>query len=258
MSNQNPFSTIQNQVFDMEHPPINSIYIDMEMFQDFKFGTLLTMLTIPDQLKYIYSRLDKYNDRLNNNIMEYFPALKISEESILERMSDNRFVERISVISPFTSIYDDFIKLLIAAQIHNNTIGNKKSIILNINVSDIKYPKELITRFENVINNMVKDVNISLTNFKRYDMNPNKFIHNDIFFIYEMHKVLEEDSKLTYMFAQDGLFFGKKIFAQPYVDVTLHPDKNTYDQVLVSTEVGLNMYCDFKYISATLAIGDDT
>lgn len=258
MNNQNPFSTIQNQVFDMEHPPINSIYIDMEMFQDFKFGTLLTMLTIPDQLKYIYSRLDKYNDRLNNNIMEYFPALKISEESITNRMRDDKFIERICVTSPFTSVYTSFLKLLISAQIHNGTLGVKKPIVINVNVADIDYPKELIAEFSKTINKIVNNVNIVFTRCKRYDVPVMQFHNNDIFLLYEIHKLVEEGTRLSCDFVQEGLFFGKKIFSLPYIDTSLHSDKSTYEQVLVSTEIGLNLYCDFKYTSAELVIGDET
>lgn len=257
MDSYNPFKDIQGKVFDMEHHPISNIYVDMELLQDLRFGTLLSMLTVKDEITYIYSKLKNYNERVDNEISKYFPILNISEEDILKTMADPKEILKICTIAPFTMAYDIFISFLIAIVRHNKIVSNVNHVTLNINIGDINYPMELLNKFRDNLIRLIPSLRIAISKTKRYDVNVQEFITNDAFFLFEMHKLLSEKSQTAIAFIQNGSFFGKQVFAPIYIDSTLHKKVEDYQNILVSTEYGLNIYCEFKYIPMSLVLEEN-
>jgi hypothetical protein len=254
MENKNPFKNIQDKVFDMEHRIINNIYVDMELLQDLKFGALLSFVSVKEELEYIYSKLNDYNNRIDNNICEYFPALKLTEDMLVEAYSDKKRVYKICGISPFTTAYEEFLSYLTAVLRHNKASGGVKEPTISLNISDVDYPDDILNMFIEHFKPVIPRLQFNVTKYKRYTYPTLDFIKHDAFFLYELQSMLSEGSPTSLAFAQNGAFFGKKIFTPTYIDKKLHTNPDDYGKVLVSTEAGLNIYCDFKYIPNFITI----
>lgn len=252
VDNNNPFQTLQDDVFNLEHKPVTSIYADMELLQDLKFGALLTFVEVEEEMRYIYSQLDQYNNKVNTHMAEYFPVMGITDDDIAERMGDPEHMFKICGIAPFTAAYDDFLAFLFASIRHNKILGKQQVIDVVVNISDIKYPALLFDKFKENISVMAPGVSFRMSNHSRYTQAVLDFTKFDSFFLYEFHKLLSEGSGMAMAFAQNGSFFGKSVFTPPYIDTEMHQDSKEYDKVLVSTEYGLNIYCDFKYTSTAI------
>lgn len=248
------FTEIQDKVFSMEHAPVLNIYADMELLQDLKFGALLTMLSTEDEAKYLYTKLSVYNTRIDNELCKYFPALGIKEEQITERLADTAFAPIICKIAPFTEAYDIFTTFLGTALKHNQVLGDTRPVTLTINISDIVYPKRLLSAMSNNLQTMFPGIAVNFTTDKRYGVDIAEFLHNDTFFLFDVPTLLADSSATSVAFVQNGAFFGKKVFSVPYLDTTLHTEEKDYTNILVSTEYGLNIYCDFKYISPAITV----
>jgi len=252
MTESASFNKLQAKMFDSEHGAINKIYVDMELLQDLKFGALLTTITVKEELSYIYSKLAEYSNRTDLNICSYFPALKKKEADISAIISNPDMKYKLAVISPFTTAYDEFIAILMSAIRHNSVVANGAIPSITLNIADMPYPIDVLDAFINNLKRLVPKLAVTVTTYPRYSMSTSTFITHDMFFLLEMHNLVKEFTPIAVEFVQNGSFFGKKLYALPYIDKTLHKDPNDYDKILVSTEYGLGIYCDFKYISSQL------
>ena len=246
------FRKLQETMFHSEHGIINKIYVDMELLQDIKFGALLTTVSVKEEMEYIYSKLKEYSLRTDLEICKYFPALKLKETDISNILASKDKRYKLAVLSPFTEAYDDFIAILAMAGKHNKAIGSTSNIVVTINIHDIDYPRDVLDAFIVNLRKLVPFVTFVVTTYARYDIPYEAFVSNDLFFLLEMQMLVKEFTPISREFIQNGSFFGKKICAPPYIDKTLHKNPDEYAKVLVSTEYGLGIYCDFKYISTGL------
>lgn len=253
---QDKLKPLREAMFHEEHGPINFIYADMEMFQDFKFGALLSTVTVAEEIKYIYDNLKEYNSRTDLEICKYFPALNKTEEEIEALLKDEKTAFKIAGISPFTQVYDNFVSLLLASVQHNKTVSSGRAPKVTLNIADIKYPNMILDVFMSNLEELVPSVSFKVWSYKRYDMPIKELVAHDIYFIYEMFNLVKEYSPSAVEFVQNGAFFGKKVFSPCYIDTELHKDPREYDKILVSTEYGLGLYCDFKYTPISLIMED--
>ena len=243
---------LQDNMFNEEHGAIDQIYIDMEMFQDFKFGALLTTVSVAEEIKYIYENIKAYNARVDFEICKYFPALNRTEEDISAILKDPNMRYKLAGLSPFTEAYDIFVQLLQVMVQHNKAVSTGKAPVLNINVVDIAYPEDILDIFASNLQKIIPSLAVNVSRYPRYTLPMEEFISNNVFFILEMFNLVKDFSTSSVEFVQHGSFFGKRIFSPCYIDTTLHKDPRDYDKILVSTEYGLGIYCDFKYIPISL------
>lgn len=252
MPKSDTFKNLQNQYFNLEHKEIRSIYVDMELLQDLRLGALFTMLKVKSEMRYIYTKLNDYNNRLDNELCSYFPALKFTEQNILDRLADDKHSLRICGMSPFTAAYDYFLFMLMEAIKHNNNLGKVLSINICVNVSDIHYSKVFYDMFVKNISVIMPTLNFSMHNYTRYQYPVDEFRNFDMLFLYDIRDLLQNNDTMAMLFMQQGVFFDKEIYSPPYIDKTLHTDPNEYTKILTSTASGLDMFCNFKYLNRNI------
>lgn len=247
------FQEVANKYFQDETGPIEKIYVDLEYLQDFKFGALLTTITTKKELEYIYHKLKDYNSRFDEDVSKYFPALKVSEEQISEIMKNKSLLKFIK--APWTSAYYDFM-IITRFIAHQNRAVSSTPIVLefNINVSDVEYPQELANLVKIHLSESFGDVRVNFTHMKRYEDQLSFYLQQDVLFLKDMEQFVKEDTDTSIAFVSEGRFFNKKIFAKPQINPDLNITKKQYKDALTSTQIQLDVYCDFAYIQSLIPI----
>ena len=69
------FDDVGKSYFENDTKPVTRVYVDLEYMQDLRFGALLYGLSVKQEMDYIHSRLDQYNNRYDREVCKYFPTL---------------------------------------------------------------------------------------------------------------------------------------------------------------------------------------
>jgi len=258
MTEKDLLNSVQDEYFNLDHKQIKGIYVDMELLQDLRLGTLLTSVRVKSEIAYIYSRMTDYNMRVDNDTCSYFPALKYTEQNLVARMHENGNDVKVCGLSPFTTALDYFMYVLDRSLKGNQMVGKSGKLDVNINVADIRYTKTFMDMFIKHVAGDRPLVNVIVTNYPRYEYPIQLFQAFDIFFLYDIRDLVKENSSSAAAFIQHGSFFGKDVFSPPYIDRSMHNDPDEYARILTSTATGLDLFCNFKYIGRNIKIHKET
>lgn len=240
--------------FEDENRPIVKIYVDLEYLQDFRFGALLTSITIKEEMKYVMARLAQYNQRYHQATATYFSALKLTDTT-LDGWIKGKQSDRIILTAPFTSVYYDFISLLRLINTHNtNVCDTLPKLRISINATDVVYPEAYKVALTGAIKAGIDNVAVEFTIEPRYKASAAMYLEYDLMFLYDYGQFISETSTTMKPFIADGKFENKKIMAHPYIDPKLNHPKEDYDYILQSTEAGLNMFCDFMFLPSKILL----
>ena len=121
-----------------------------------------------------------------------------------------------------------------------------------MNVANPLYPDELLNALQLAFQERMSNVHFDITKEPRYTLPVNDYADNKLLLIYNIEEFVEEGSDLSVAFVSEGRFFDTRIFTVPYVNKTLIPDPERYQEALTSTRAQLDLYCDFAYIPSTI------
>lgn len=235
---ENYFSSLSN--------PVNKIYIDMELLQDFKLGALLSTVTVKEEVEYIMSCLPVYNLKFNNRTAEYFPVLKKTDEELLSIVKNNSI--KTALLSPWTKIYNNLNVILKYLYLNSQHIdGNPKQITIVVNCSDMKYPIQMFDLWANTMKETHPKLDIRLIAYPRYTAPVELYEEFDMFFIYDHEKFFNTEGIASAISADQKKEF-KIVYSPPYINDSLGLDKSEYPKALASSRSLLNLIVDFFYM----------
>lgn len=261
MSYVETFSDVGSKIMQKEFKPIKRIYADMEFFQDLRFGALLTHVSSPKELEYVYSQLNVYNKRYDENTSRYFPRMNISDTVLDSDLNDPAKFKAIATVSPMTSMFYNF-NTLISMYVRSNkyTIEGDDRIHIVISVGYQNYPNELLATFKKSMElQFPNKLDISfIKRSSRYSSNIDFFTSMDVLFLYDFESFVNKSQEMAMAFASDGLFSEKHIFAKPQInDKFSHLSDKEKEQGVDKMRDQLNLYCDFEYAPSEIIIFND-
>ena len=243
---QKTIQTLNKQYFDAINTHISKIYVDMEMLQDFRLGALLSTLTVKEEMAYILSQLEQYNNRFDLNTAKHFPVLHKTDEELDEIIKKESL--KIAFISPWTRIYDNFHAVLAFLGINNKHVNDKKELLqVVINCADMEYPIQLFDRLVRSLQQFHGKISFKLSHYPRYQGPLDFYLQFDMFFMYDHEAFLNREEMLD-KFTTKDCFMSKIIYTLPLINESLKIDESERVKALASTHSILNLYCDFFYM----------
>jgi hypothetical protein len=245
------FDEVGKSYFDQDSKPVTRVYVDLEYMQDLRFGALLYDLHVEAEMKYIHSCLKRYNARYDFATAEYFPALNKTDEELDKLLHTNVVKDRICFIAPFTSVYYNLLEALDMFKSHNKRmLETETPMTLFINCADIDYPIELQRRLQSVLSHQL-DIKVEFQQIGRYESDVKDYLNYDLLFLYEYGKFV---NTFPTRFVGEGDFINTKIVAKPYIEKQLGYKPDRYDEVIASTERGMDIYCDFNFLKSEITL----
>ena len=231
------FLAAEDMIFKSEHKPIQRIYIDLEYMQDLRFGAMLNMLKVKEELSYIIHNIGKYNSRYDRGLCKYFKALKIDEDRIDRVLHRQLAVDKVCVTSPFTSIYYYLYKIVVAASNHIKAMEeHPKAIEIVINCSALSGQLGVIARF---------------TQTKRYSLSSNEYLSYDLLMLVDYGEFVKQHAQTL---IGSGKFSDIRVVAQPYIEDEILTKIDDPEYTLAYTEKSLGVYCEFSYLRSNILI----
>ena len=243
------FLSAEEMMFKSDCKPIENIYVDLEYLQDLKLGTIINTITVKEELAYIVHNLDGYNDRYDRDTGKYFKALHVDEQRITNDLKNDKLINKICVISPFTSIYYHLYEIITVAKNHIKAFSERpRPVTLTINCADVKYPeplqKILVTTLERNL-----DIKVDFLSVARYSLASNEYRNFDLLMLYDCGEFIRQHAT---SFISNGDFVETKIVAQPYVEDAILKNTDNPEYLLSVTEKNIDIYCDFSYLRALI------
>lgn len=247
MSIQDSLDQLSKNYFTDISEDVSSIYIDMEILQDFRIGALLQTVTVPEEIEYIQAQIPEYNSRTDLETASHFPVLNKTDEELLEIMKQNPL--RTAAISPWTKIYNNLhvvLKYLYLNSKNKDTVVRPLKIV--VNSGDLLYPLALFDKFAKMIKLTYPEVSVKVANYKRYEAEKELYLDTDMFFLYDHEKFFNSPFMMEMM--NSPTYKTRTIYTTPYVNKKLGLDPSEYLKSLTSTGATLNLFFDFFYMPA--------
>lgn len=226
--------------------PINKIYVDMELLQDFKLGALLSTVTVKEEIEYINEQIPYYNSRFDFSTAKYFPVLNKTDEELNEIIKKNPV--KVILLSPWTIVYDNLNKMLSLLYTNDkNVYGKISPITLVVNCHDARYPIKLFDIWAQQMKAVHPFVDIKFVAYPRYGADLDFYSDFDMYFIYD-HPTFFNTDKLAEVLTRSQKTSFKKVYSPPFIESRLELDKSEYQKALVSTQTFLNLIVDFYYM----------
>ena len=237
--------------FDQDAKPVLRVYADLEYLQDLRLGALLYGCTVDAEMKYIHSCLDRYNNRYDLHTAKYFGALKKTDEDLDNLLKTPIVRDRICFLAPWTSTYYRMMEILDMYNSHNKQmLDNPQKIHLTINVSDVQYPIELKQFLEQSLGHQL-NLDVEVQQLQRYTADAAEYLEYQMLFIYDYGRFV---NTFPNAFVGEGKFSDTRIIAQPYIEEGLGHQPEDYEDILASTEKGMDIYCDFVFLRSDILL----
>lgn len=241
--------------------PIKRIYIDLPYIQDIYLGALLQLIKTKEDYKYIINNLGPYNHRLKEDILFYFPKLKIEKEELDNYIKNEENAFKLLSFSPYTNMFQNLKLLHSNIDKINNVVADMRaypSITYTINtyplVLSLKLKKFLKYRFSYIANNIIfgtmcKPISI---------IDQDEFVGNDLFLIFNVDNFVSEHSNhLDYFYkqlkySQKYICSPKRIYNQELLDDINYLTKEQIEKCMILTESLLSTCSEFTYLDPTI------
>lgn len=247
---------LSEEYFQNMNSPIDKIYVDMELLQDFKLGALLNTVTVREEIEYIEACLPLYNTKFNNRTAEYFPVLKKTDDELLKFVKEKPV--RTALLAPWTRIYDNLNRILKHLYLHFTHMSNQaKSITVVINCADMKYPIRMFDMWATEMKMLHPFIDIKLVGYPRYEAPLDFYSEFDMFFIYDHEKFFNTDGLANAIAPMQNKIF-KTVYSPPYINDSLNLDPSEYPKALASSKALMNLIVDFFYMPTGIKLHKQT
>ena len=251
MSIQDSLDNLSKAYFTDISDDVSTIYVDMEILQDFRIGALLQTVTVPEEIEYIQSQIPEYNARIDLETASHFPVLKKTDEELLQIIQKNPL--QTAAISPWTKIYNNFHIVLKYLYLNSkNKDVNVKPLTVLVNSGDMLYPLALFDKFAKAIKTTYPEAIVKVANYKRYEAEADLYLHTDMFFLYDHEKFF--NSSFISGMMNSPTYKTRTIYTTPYVNKKIGLDPSEYLKSLTSTGATLNLFFDFYYMPAGIEL----
>ena len=245
------FDEVGKNYFDQDSKPVTRVYVDLEYIQDLRFGALLYGIQVEAEMKYIHSSLKKYNNRVEIATAKYFPVLGKTDAELDKLLHTETVKDRICFIAPFTSVYYNMMEAIDMFKLHNKRmLDTEVPMKLVINCADIEYPEELKKHLCAVIHHQL-DIDVEFQSIPRYEMEFTDYKQFDLLFLYDYGKFV---NAFPTKIVGEGELVNTRVVALPYIESGLGFSPDRYDEVLKSTERGMDIYCDFCFLKSEITL----
>jgi hypothetical protein len=246
---QNKLEKEAEAFFEGDFTPIKSIYIDLEVLQDFYLGALLTFVETDAQLEYIKKNLVEYNKRCDHTVAKYFPDMNVSDEQIKEIVNDKSNHKLLTNISPMTALFYRLEDVIGDVYETNVKTEHRNPLSVVIGSSSINYDLQDRERFISAIREFDSEVRITFINGSLYDLSKTEIEVFGMYLIDDIEKMTVDERIGKPMMSEELRYINKHIFASPLITVR-HTEMND-EGILETTKIGMGLYCKFDYIPRT-------
>lgn len=250
------FQAFANGIMEEEWPPIEHVFIDFDCFQDFNLGTLFAMINTEEEFQYILSRMQQYQNRLDNDTAKYFPALGFTEDQIRKVKQDPKNHEYISAAAPAYEFFYQFAyEAMDLVQKGRHPYHFEQPIQIHLLFKEV-FPSETVrNKWWTWGNDLFEEADVHFL-YGDIDDRGNEF-YGDMNFI-----VVENIEKLINVPSVDNAMMNKleyleKEIRAPYMinRQLVNPEEQDVDDVLKRTEDILSLVSRFHFISRKLSEG---
>ena len=107
------FDDVGKAYFNAEARPITRVYADLEYLQDLRFGALLYGVSVKEEMDYIHSKIEQYNNRYTLETAKYFPVFKKTDADLDKLLQTPVVLDKICFLAPWTSVFFHFVEFLL-------------------------------------------------------------------------------------------------------------------------------------------------
>lgn len=246
--------------FELTSGPIYTVYADMEYLQNFRFGALIALLhkrgakEAEACMKYIRSKIDDYNKRLDYETAKYFPALQYTEADLDAIIQSNPL--GVAYISPFTSTWSILLDVMKAIRFHNDKVSQRPTNVeLALNLTHVPWHPDLQARIRHTVYVAgSSDAYVTFRNMPRYTEGYDYYKSASFLFIWEIEKFIWSDPTLQEHLCRRMTFTNNQILARPYVDPKLNIAPENVQRSLVETAEILDKIMDFEWLPSSIIV----
>ena len=246
MITEQDFDTMAHKYMERQMSFVSDIYFDLEVLQDFKFGAALCLAKNEIEYNYIIDKLDEYNRRYNDNIIEHMRLLpNITDADINAFISDAKNHRVLGSLSPWTHVFRDMPAYMNDLIAKNSRAGNSASAInIHIGTSSVKYNDTLQA---NLSHSFYSINPIIRTHF--YDTSimglPTTTIDKiSIIAVNNIEQMFAAPNAEKIINTED--FFDKQVIAPKLISVDIGDEDP--EKILGKTHAVLNTYFQFEYM----------
>lgn len=238
---------LASEMFKEIFKPVRCVYVDLECFQDYDLGALLNLIGNEKEYRHILENIDTFSERLDKQVIKYFPELKYSDEDIKNFISNKKNWDVLSLSSPMTSIYNSFPGTIAQINIHNKQCEQRVDgvkFILNNNRFPLHWKMQ--ESIQKGISTLLPSSIIEFTNEELETKNKEFLKYVDIYFLNDIIKFCQHENTSKFLIS-DGMFREKRIFATPAADREFKSDKEL-NTVMNATQTMLDVFCEFSFV----------
>lgn len=241
--------------------PVERIYIDLPYIQDIYLGAVLQLRNDRDSYNYILKNIGNYNFRLKEDILFYFPELKISNDELNDYILNEENTFKLLALSPYTNFFLNLKELHSNISGMNTVVADMKkypSITYTINTYPLylsmNMKKFLKARFSYISDNII----FGTMSMPVSAIDKDELVNNDLLLIRNIDDFVSEHSNhLDYFYrqfkySQKHICTPKRIYNKELLDEIHTLSEEQIDKCMVLTESLLATCSEFTYLDPTI------
>ena len=233
-------------------PVFKRLYIDLEALVDIPLGMLLTNVSSELQFNYVRHCAPKYAERLDDEILTYFPGLKISKKDWTSRFKKPDILEKAIHGAPNKTVVNDLADILPRWSQTNKTIDDDKRIYIFIGSGkDYPIPEMVKLRLRNLLCAiMPENLVITFINGPMCMQKQELLKSIDVYIFDDMRDFLRPGSTGHETMMGSTAFLNKLVISRPIIDREYTKKfKESDEELLEAAKTTYSIYCDFEYIN---------
>lgn len=239
--------------------PIQAVYIDLPYIQDIYLGGLILSHFNEKDYNYILSRLPEYKKRITLGHAEYFPELGMSEDQLLDYVTDRSNITNLLTLSPMTSLFLQLPELHKNLQSHNDRVlENPIQIRYLVNV----YPLALNEAQMNLIKlrfSVLPDIQFGIIQKPLKSLQDQLFTSTQVWFIDDMSATVDPETNCgkhftSFTFKDHVVNSPKRIGNSFVLDKLKDMTEQRIQELFDDSALVANFFTNFYFLDADIKI----
>ncbi len=253
------FQTFSDMVSKVQYPDVNQLVIDFRCCQDFQLGAILSMISTQVEYAYVLSKLPEYQERIDDRVARFFPALKFTDQQIMSRLHNTNHITKVVAWSPMYLFFYAWNQ--IAAKIFDCRSMNgdrERPLKVYLLFPELNVSREYAAKWQLwLVDTLQMAVDLSIKRGPLKDLPADIFTESQFMVLYDMKSFLAREDITSVIFAPESTRPTQTIYAMANVDLAIvDPDDKDIDIAIARTEKALNMFCDFTIIPRLIDMGE--
>lgn len=243
--------------------PIQAVYIDLPYIQDIYLGGLILSHYNEKDYTYILSKLPEYKSRITFGHAEHFPDLGMTEDQLVEYVTDRSNITNLLMLSPMTSLFLELPNLHKNLQDHNARVSEKPfPIRYLVNV----YPLALNEAQMNLLKlrfSVLPDIQFGIIQKPLKNLQDQIFTSTQIWFIEDMSATVDQESNCGKHFTaftfKDYVVNSPKRIGNSFVlDKLKDLSDQRIQEIFEDSALVANFFTNFYFLNADIKIESST